>query len=389
MHCGPNDPPANTRRNTAPGSAMATMTVMTPRALNRALLARQHLLARERTTPQRIVEQLAGLQAQIPRPPFIGLWTRLAQFARRDLTERLHDRSIVRATMMRGTIHLMTAADYLAFRPVLHAALVRGPESLFRRQLATLNHPQLVESGREFFARPNTFDALRKHFAAANGPDVDARAPAYLVRMHVPLVQVPTGDPWAYPASADFVLADDWLGTPVPTAPAPSHDLVRRYLAAFGPATPADAQAWSGLQGLRAVFEELRPELVTVRDERKRELFDLPDAPRPDAETPAPVRFLPEYDNVVLGHKDRTRIIDDAHRPLISTANLQIRATYLVDGRVAGTWRVEKVRAAATLVLEPFGRLTKAVRAELEREVEDLLEFMEPAAAKKQIRLSA
>jgi hypothetical protein len=207
--------------------------------------------------------------------------------------------------------------------------------------------------------------------------------------MHVPLVQVPTGDRWAYPASADFVLADDWLGSPVPTDPAPPHELVRRYLAAFGPATPADAQAWSGLKVLRAVFEELRPELVTMRDERKRELFDLPDAPRPDADVPAPVRFLPEYDNVVLAHKDRTRIIDDAHRPSISTANLQIRATYLVDGRVAGTWRVEKARATATLVLEPFGRLTKAVRAELAREGEDLLEFVEPDATAKQVRVSA
>jgi hypothetical protein len=368
---------------------MATTTVMTPRALNRALLARQHLLAREPTTPQRVVERLAGLQAQIPRPPFIGLWTRLARFARRDLIERLHDMSIVRATMMRGTIHLMSAADYLAFRPVLHESLVRGPASLFRRQLATLDLPVLVASGREFFARSNTFDAFRKHIAAANGPDVDARALAYFVRMHVPLVQVPTGDPWAYPASADFVLADDWLGARVSIDPAPAHELVRRYLAAFGPATPADAQAWSGLQGLRAVFEDLRPELVTMRDERKRELFDLPDSPRPEAESPAPVRFLPEYDNVLLGHKDRTRIIDDAHRPIISTANLMIRATYLVDGRVAGTWRVEKSRSTATLLLEPFGRLTKAIRAELEREGEELLEFVEPEAAARQVRVSA
>ena len=357
------------------------------RALNRALLARQLLLNRERLTPLAVVEQLAGLQAQIPRPPFIGLWTRLTTFGRADLTARLHDRSIVRATMMRGTIHLMSAADYLAFRPVLHASLVRVPESMFRRQLASMDLAAIVASGREFFARPDTFDALRKHFET-RGPAGDARAAAYLVRMHVPLVQHPTTDAWGYPAAARFGLADEWLGVRMPMDAAPPHDIVRRYLAAFGPATPADAQAWSGLQGLRAVFEDLRPELVTMRDERKRELFDLPDAPRPGEDTAAPPRFLPEYDNVLLGHKDRTRIIDDAYRPMVSTANLQIRATFLLDGRVAGTWRVEKARKSATLVLEPFARLAKVARRELDREGEALLSFIEPDVPARDIRLA-
>ncbi len=365
-----------------PGAATA---VVGQRALNRALLARQLLLAREQLTPIEAVERLAGLQAQVPRPPFVGLWTRLADFERELLTSRLHDRSIIRATMMRGTIHLMSAADYLAFRPVLHAALVSVPESMFRRQLAGHDLSAIVAIGRKFFARPNTFDALRKHFAE-HRPELDARAPAYLVRMHVPLVQKPTDDAWGYPAAADFALADDWLGASVSIVPAAPHELVRRYLAAFGPATPADAQAWSGLGALRSVFEDLRPELVTMRDERKRELFDLPDAPRPDADTPAPVRFLPEYDNVLLGHKDRTRIIDDAHRPIISTANLQIRATFLIEGRVAGTWRVEKSRKVATLVLEPFGKTTRKSRADLEQEGEQLLRFTEPGAASVQIR---
>lgn len=365
-----------------PGAATA---VVNQRALNRALLARQLLLAREQLTPIEAIERLAGLQAQVPRPPFVGLWTRLADFDRAQLTSRLHDRSIVRATMMRGTIHLMSAADYLAFRPVLHAALVSVPESMFRRQLAGHDLATIVATGREFFERPNTFDALRKNFAERR-PELDARAPAYLVRMHVPLVQKPTEDAWGYPASADFALADDWLGAPVSIAPAAPHELVRRYLAAFGPATPADAQAWSGLGALRSVFEDLRPGLVTMRDERKRELFDIPGAPRPGADAPAPVRFLPEYDNILLGHKDRSRIIDDAHRSIISTANLQIRATFLVDGRVAGTWRVEKARKSATLVLEPFGKTTKKTRAALEDEGEELLRFIEPGAASLQIR---
>jgi hypothetical protein len=345
------------------------------------------LLERVPSTPLDVVERLAGLQAQVPRPPFVGLWTRLERFAREDLVARLHDRSIVRATMMRGTIHLVSATDYLAFRGVLHASLVRAPESVYRRQLAGMDIPALLERGREFFARPATFDALRKHLQA-HQPDADARAPAYLVRMHVPLVQHPTDDPWGFPASADFGLADAWLGAPVPIASSPPHELVRRYLAAFGPATPADAQAWSGLQNLRSVFEELRSSLVTFRDERNRELFDLPDAPRPDEDTVAPVRLLPEYDNVVLGHKDRTRIIDDAHRPRISTPNLQIRATYLVDGRVAGVWRTEKARRSATLILEPFQRLTKVARQALEREAESVLEFLEPEASARAVRVA-
>jgi hypothetical protein len=367
------------------GGASGTVT---QRALNRALLARQLLLDRARLTPVDVVERLAGLQAQVPRPPFIGLWTRLETFTRQDLTDRLHDRSIVRATMMRGTIHLVSAADYIAFRPVLHASLVAAPESMFRSAFEGHDLRKIVASGREFFARPNTFDALRKHFAE-RGPTIDARAPAYLVRMHLPLVQIPTADPWGYPASAQFGLAEEWLRAPVSVASVTPRELVRRYLAAFGPATPADAQAWSGIQSLRTVFEELRSELVTMRDERKRELFDLPDAPRPDEDTPAPVRFIPDYDNVVLGHKDRSRIIEDEHRPRISTANLQIRATYLVDGRVAGTWKIDRSRQAATLVLEPFGRLTKKTSKELEREAGPLLAFMEPNATTHAIRVAS
>src|SRR5262249_55283206 len=151
------------------------------------------------------------------------------------------------------------------------------------------------------------------HFKA-KFPDSDERAMAYAIRTHVPLVQVPTDAPWAFPAAADFALADRWLSKKVSTAGTGPETLVLRYLAAFGPATPADAQAWSGLRGLREVFETLRPSLVTFRDARKRELFDLPDAPRPDADAEAPVRFVPDFDNLVLSHDDRSRIIADAHR---------------------------------------------------------------------------
>ena len=155
----------------------------------------------------------------------------------------------------------------------------------------------------------------------------------------------------------------------------------------FGPATAADAQTWSGLKGLSAVFDELRPKLRTFRDERRRELFDLPSAPRPDADVAAPVRFLPEFDNIILSHADRTRIVDDAHRPAIVTKNLQVRATFLVDGFVAGTWSVEREKAAATMIVQPFTKLSRAVQQDLQREAQQLLEFSERDAKTRDVRI--
>jgi len=359
---------------------------LTTRQLNRALLARQMLLAREETTAFAAVERLVGLQAQLARPPFVGLWTRIKGFRRDDLLSSLQQRQTVRVTAMRATLHLMTAADYLALRGPLQPMLTRGMQSILRERATTLDLATLEAEARVFFgSAPATFDALRDHLKAKN-PDDDERAMGYAVRMHLPLVQVPTDATWGFPAAADFAVADAWLGTKVSTGPAPAHTLVRRYLAAFGPATPGDAQAWSGLSGLREVFEELRPELVTFRDARKRELFDLPDAPRPPEDTPAPVRFLPDFDNLVLSHDDRTRVIADEHRPKVTLKNLQVRATFLVDGFVAGTWKVERKKKTAILVLEPFGKLLKKTLADLEREGDALLRFMEEDAEAREVR---
>ena len=362
---------------------------LTTRQLNRATLARQMLLARETATAVAAVERLAGMQAQLAKPPFVGLWTRIEGFQRGDLLKPLQRREIIRATAMRGTLHLMSAADYLALRGPLHPMLIKGLQAILRERAQNLDMDGLQAEARAFFGgKPATFDALRNHLKAKN-PEADERAMAYAIRMHLPLVQVPTDDPWGFPAASDFALADDWLGKKVPTGEAPAHTLVRRYLAAFGPATPRDAQVWSGLQSLRQAFEELRPELATVRDERKRELFDLPDAPRPGEDTPAPVRFLPEFDNLVLAHDDRTRVIADEHRPKVTLKNLQVRATFLVDGFVAGTWKVERKKKTATLVLEPFGKLLKKTVAELEREGTALLRFVEEDALETGIRVDA
>ena len=361
-------------------------TVLSTRALNRALLARQMLLERHAVTALDAIERLVGMQAQVARPPFVGLWTRLQGFKRDELSTALHERRAVRVTSMRGTLHVMTTADYLALRGAMQPMLTKGTLAILRDRATALDLDALDAEGRKFFGNaPATFDALRDHLKS-KFPKSDERAMAYMIRTHVPLVQVPTDAPWAFPAAADFALADRWLSKKVSVAATGSEALVLRYLAAFGPATPSDAQAWSGLAGLGEVFESLRPSLLTFRDERKRELFDLPDAPRPDEGTEAPVRFIPDFDNLVLSHDDRSRIMADVHRGRVTLKNLQVRATFLVDGMVAGTWKSERKRKAAVLVLEPFGPVPKRTRSALDEEGEKLLEFLEDDATEREIR---
>ena len=205
--------------------------------------------------------------------------------------------------------------------------------------------------------------------------------------MLLPLVMVPTDDRWGFPSVAQFALAESRLSSPLRTETA-AHTLVLRYLAAFGPATVADFQTWSGLSGAKAVFADLRPQLRGLRDERKRELFDIPDGPLPDAdaaEAPIPPRFLPEFDQLVLAHADRSRFIDDADRARIVTKNLRVRATFLWDGRVAGTWEIVRKKAIATLQIAPFRALPEMATAGLATEGEALLRFVEPDAEMYQI----
>jgi hypothetical protein len=355
--------------------------------LNRATLARQMLLAREKLTAVRAVERLAGMQAQAPRPPFVGLWSRLHGFTREQLVRALVDRQLVRASLMRCTLHLMSAKDYLGLHAALQPALTRAMQSALRERAKGLDLEQLAAEARAFFdQQPRTFNQLRAYLGKQM-PDADERAMGYAVRTQLPLVLVPTEAPWAFPAAADFAVAESWLGRKLATA-ADASALVLRYLQAFGPATPADAQAWSGLAGLKETFEALRPKLRVFRDARGRELFDLPDAPRPPADTPAPPRFVPEFDNLVLAHTDRTRVIADEHRPAVILKNLQVRATFLVDGMVAGTWGVERKRSTATLLLTPFAPLLKRARAALTDEAEPLVRFVEPEATAHEVRIA-
>jgi hypothetical protein len=357
---------------------------LTLRALNRTTLARQLLLKRERFTVVRAVERVAGLQAQIPRPPFIGLWSRIDGFRRDDLVRAIDRREIVRGTLMRATIHLVSRTDFIEWRPTVQPVLTRLMNSVLGKVLHKFDLDQIVAAARSRFDREAcTFAELRKHLSE-EFPGTNEQAMGLIVRMLLPLIQTPqAGQPWAYHAAADFAVARSWLGEDVPIT-GRSDRLAIRYLAAFGPATGQDFQIWSGLPAGRAVLDALRPKLRVSRDEDGRELFDLPRAPLTDPDEDAPVRFLPEYDNVLLAHADRRRIVPGDLRKHLFTRNLVIPAAFLVDGFVAGLWMVERKAKGKTrhvrLVLKPFRKLDKRGRVALADEGERLMRFVEPDA---------
>jgi hypothetical protein len=355
---------------------------LTRRHLNRATLARQMLLERAEILPVAAVEHLAGMQAQEPKPPFVGLWSRLAGFTRDDLHWALHERQLVRGTLMRGTLHLFSASDYVALRTAIQPVLSNALQGTLGAQVAEMDRGAVLAAARGLLAeRPRTFGELRPLLVEAF-PHYNDRAMGYTARMELPLLMVPTEHRWGFPANADFALADQWLGQTI-AADDTTDTLLLRYLAAFGPATATDAQTWSGLPSptVKAVLEEVRPKLVTFQDERGRELFDLPDAPRPDPDTPAPPRFLPEFDNLLLSHADRRRVLADEHRRLVYLSkNLRVRPTFLLDGVVSGTWRVERKRGAATLEIQPFAPIPRRAAEELLAEGERLLRFVEDDA---------
>jgi hypothetical protein len=360
--------------------------ILSVRALNRATLARQLLLAREPITVTEAVRRLCGMQAQEPKPPYLGLWTRLDGFKASDLHTALHERSVVRATMMRATLHLMADDDYTAFRTAMQPML-DGALRVLGDRAKGLEVDKVVPAARALIQeQPRTFNEVRA-LLQEQFPDVNDRALGYTVRLCVPLVMVPTQDRWAFPRNAQFTLADSWLGTAPAAAPA-TDELILRYLAAYGPASAADAQTWSGLPALAEAFERLRPSLRVFTDDKGRELFDLPDAPRPKENVPAPARFLPEFDSLVLAHADRRRVIADAHRPSLTTKNLRVRAVFLWDGFACGTWETEYKRKVATLRLHPFEPLPQEAVSELTAEGESLLRFLEPEAKETVVSLT-
>jgi Winged helix DNA-binding domain len=361
--------------------------VLTLRQINRATLARQMLLAREKIAPLKAIERLVGMQAQWPRPPFTGLWSRVQGFARADLAKLLDQRKVVRATSLRGTLHVVTAKDFVALRPTLQPVLEAGMRTILRRKGAAVDADRLVEQARALLAEePRTFEELRERLLHDN-PEGDERAMGYAVRMLLPLVQVPDDESaWSFPTQARFALAEKWLGGPIPTEGEPRpEDLIHRYLAGYGPASVADAQAWSGVPGLRESFEALRPRLVSFRDEQGRELFDLPKAARPKGDVPAPVRFVPEYDNLIAARADE-RFVARGDRPRVFLSALRIAATVLVDGFARGTWKIERTKTVARITIDPFGPFTARTRKEVAPEADALLHFAEPDARAFEVR---
>ena len=341
---------------------------ITTAELNRATLARQLLLERAAFDPVTAVEQVGGLQAQEARPPYQALWTRLRDFDRDTLHAALEAGTVVRGTAQRATLHMLSAADFRVLRPALQPVLDGALASVLKQRGAALDPEPVVAAARRILRDgPLTFNALRDRLAE-RFPDADVRALGYTVRMRLPLLMVPTGDRWSFPGDTRFALAEDALGAP--DLPA----LVRRHLGAFGPATVADVQTWSGLTGLKAIVEGMADELVTFTAGR-RTLFDLPGAPRPDPGTPAPPRLLPAFDSLLLAHQDRTRVIAEEHRKALVTKNLRVAATFLVDGVVAGSWTMERKGKGATLTLSPFGGLARNDKDALAVEAEALLRF--------------
>ncbi len=315
--------------------------VLGARALNRATLARQLLLERADMAPLGAVRHLVGLQAQVPHNPYTALWSRVDGFRAESLSRLLERREVVRMGVMRGTIHLLTRHDCLLLRPltqpVFEGQLWRHRD--FSPQLRGVDLDPVVEAGRIALEEPRTGTELRA-FLAARFPELDAAALAYACQMRLALVQVPPRGLWGKSAQVRWTTAEAWLGQPLEADPS-LEDVVLRYLAAFGPASVADVATWCRLTGLREVVERLRPQLASFRDERGRELFDLPDAPRPDPDTPAPVRFLPEYDNVLLSHDDRSRFVSASDRALLGPVWSLGWGAVLHDGAVGGVWRAE------------------------------------------------
>jgi hypothetical protein len=349
-----------------------TERVLTERELNRALLARQLLLQRARLPVARAIERVGALQAQWSPSPYIALWARLEGFEIAQLERALARKRAVKATLMRSTLHIVSSADY----PIYAAAIVEARRAKVERSfLVDLDAvaERLQAATKE---PPRQWIEWRELMISLAGLPVEQGIwPLWTVGfMHARLVHLPPSGSYNLTRGARFVPFDEWAGAPPDVPPDPMRHLVRRYLAAFGPASVDDIASWTGLPtpAIRAVLETVAPR--TFRDEAGRLIYDVPRGPLPADDTPAPVRLLPKWDSALLAYSppERTRILPERHRRRVIAKNGDVAQTILVDGFVAGTWEVKQKR----LELEPFGPLRKGVRDELAAEGERLLAFL-------------
>ncbi|MFE7098243.1 winged helix DNA-binding domain-containing protein [Streptomyces erythrochromogenes] len=350
-------------------ASRTTHPVLGTRALNRATLARQLLLSRAEMSARDAVTHLLGLQAQNVKPPYFQLHARLAGFDPAELAGLMESREVVRMVTMRSTIHTHTAHDALTLRPLVQPARDREVD-YFRKGLVGVDLDRLADRARALVdSAPRTMAEIREDLLQ-EWPDADPQSLSVAARCRLPLVQVAPRGVWGRSGQVRLTTVENWLGEPAGAAQ-PLDDVVLRYLAAFGPASVKDMQTWAGLTRLREAFERLRPGLLAFRDENGVELFDLPDAPRPDAATPAPPRFLPEFDNLLLSHADRTRVVAPEVKGRSWTGN-QAHCALLVDGFLAGLWKLE----GAVLTVELFDRVPKAAEEEVVAEGEKLIADM-------------
>jgi hypothetical protein len=332
------------------------------RELGRATLARQLLLAREKVDVVEAVGRLGALQAQEPKPPFIALWSRVEGFEASALVEAFEAKTVVRGTLMRGTVHLARTEDFLRWQPVLAPLGVEGLSKVVGGRLKGADLDGAIADVRKLFADAEELSADDvRDWIGEHRPSEDTRAVARIALYSLPLVRVPDGGRWGFTPKSKFTSSQHFLERD-PRANAPS--LIRAYLAAFGPATVRDAQQFLGGGDWQDSFDKLELE-------RFGSYYDLPDAPRPGAEAEAPVRFLPDFDSLMLAHVDRSRVIADAHRKELTTKNLRVRAVVLVDGMVAGFWKL----AGKKVVVEPVRKLLKREQAAVDEEAERLAAF--------------
>jgi hypothetical protein len=348
---------------------MAAERVLTQRELNRTLLARQLLLSRSNISVPQAVERVGALQAQWPQSPHLALWSRVDGFTRERLMRAVERRRLVKATLMRTTLHLVSANDYLAFGGLVRLARLSSLRRRSERAVADEVDRALPELREQIAAGPRSRPEL---IALLGLPKLDIEDRRgwevwHLLAAEAELVHTPEASVWrTHTAGGKFVSAATWLGARGGQGDEAARRLVARYLAAFGPATKADAAKWTGLAraAIAPGFEGLR----RFRDEQDRELFDVPRAPLRPAKTEAPVRFLPMWDSVLLAHDDRSRILPDDLRSLVIRNNADVRPTFLVDGMVAGIWQLNGQRVE----LEPADSLPSRARAAVQREARAL-----------------
>jgi winged helix DNA-binding protein len=352
--------------------------VLTPRELNRATLARQLLLRRQRLAVPGAVERIGGLQAQKVTAPYLGLLARLEGFTHGTLTRALEGRRVVKATLMRGTLHLVSADDYLGLAPALQPTL----DVMWRRyapEADRVDYAELVQATLAFAAEPRTGPELRDFVAGLCGAEATAAENVWWrIRTNAPLLRLPPDGVWGGGPRVWIGTAHSWLGrAPAQDAEGATEALALRYLAAFGPARVADLCQWSGLPAapIRAAVPRLEPRLRRFRDQQGRELLDVRRAPLPDGDTPAPARLLAMWDSTLLAYEERTRILPEEYRKVVVDKRGDVAQTILVDGGVAGIWRVDGGRVR----LEPFAPLPRSARRELEEEAARVEAFLDRA----------